>query len=192
MDGEIDYSKYTTDELNESLSRIDKQRYPRNYAKLIEEIRTRPGVPPPRAEEWSSHKPVSIIRYGVMCFAGMFLCIVVLNFLETLAGARAPQTTVFVGLFASMQFATWRFVRTHRREFEATELRWFIFSCCLAFWIWDELPAVYGGFSSSEVSILRKGVEAIAASCVDILIVAPIAYLTVPWAAKRFLRGGAH
>jgi len=47
MDGDIDYSKYSRDELNEALSRIDKRRYPRNYAKIVEEAGARPVAPAP-------------------------------------------------------------------------------------------------------------------------------------------------
>lgn len=49
MDGDIDYSKYSDDDLNEALRRIDKQRYPKNYANLLKEAASRPFVQPPQS-----------------------------------------------------------------------------------------------------------------------------------------------
>jgi hypothetical protein len=42
MDGDIDYSKYSASELQEAMARIDKQRYPINYATLLKEAASRP------------------------------------------------------------------------------------------------------------------------------------------------------
>jgi hypothetical protein len=42
MDGEIDYSKYTRADLDEAFGRIDKLRFPKNYANLLEESARRP------------------------------------------------------------------------------------------------------------------------------------------------------
>jgi hypothetical protein len=41
MDGDIDYSKYSAEDLNEALARIDKQRFPVNYANLLKEAASR-------------------------------------------------------------------------------------------------------------------------------------------------------
>ena len=42
MDGEIDYSKYTREDLDEALGRIDKLSFPKNYANLLKESACRP------------------------------------------------------------------------------------------------------------------------------------------------------
>jgi hypothetical protein len=46
MDGDIDYSKFTRMELDEALTRIDRHRYPKNYANLVEEAAIRPAAAP--------------------------------------------------------------------------------------------------------------------------------------------------
>jgi hypothetical protein len=46
MDGDINYSTYSRSQLEEALTRIDMHAYPRNYAKLVEELRVRPPDAP--------------------------------------------------------------------------------------------------------------------------------------------------
>lgn len=46
MDGGIDYSAFSRAQLEDALTRIDKDRYPRNYESLVRELQVRPTVPP--------------------------------------------------------------------------------------------------------------------------------------------------
>jgi hypothetical protein len=44
MDSDIDYSKFSREELDEALKRINKQRFPQNYANLLKESDGRPYI----------------------------------------------------------------------------------------------------------------------------------------------------
>jgi len=47
-DGHIDYSSYDRAQLEEALSGIDRDQYPKNYQNLVHELSTRPAPPPGR------------------------------------------------------------------------------------------------------------------------------------------------
>jgi hypothetical protein len=46
MDGDVNYSQFSRASLEEALTNIDKQKYPRNYANLLNELNGRPPSPP--------------------------------------------------------------------------------------------------------------------------------------------------
>jgi hypothetical protein len=135
----------------------------------------------------SPNGPVSMNWYGFLCFLGLAVAIAVLALVTTLTGVRFPTGTLIVGLLLSIQFATWRFVQTYRREFLPIELKRFAWTCFFVFWICDESPAIVRAFSTTAGWSLEKVATAILATGVDFAIVTVIVYVTVPWAAKHLL-----
>jgi hypothetical protein len=147
---------------------------------------------PTRSEsERPALRPVQVGWYGFICFLGQLIALSVLVLLTMLGGVKPHTGINVIGLFISIHFANWRFIRTYRREFLSTELNWFAFSCFVAFWVCDEPLGLVATVRSNEWGYLRKAVEIVAASTVDFAVVAAIVYLTVPWASKRLLRPAA-
>jgi hypothetical protein len=160
----------------------------RSTAGVLKAMERNPYSPPAAQLEMPLHGPASVNGYGFLCFLRLIVVLVVLVLLNILTGVRAPQGTIIVGLFPSIQFSNWRFVQTYRRIFLPIELKRFAFACFFGFWVCDELPVLIRAFLTHEGISFKKVVTAIVATGVDFAIVAAIVYVTVPWAARRFLR----
>ncbi len=99
MDGEIDYSKYSRDDLNEALGRIDKQRYPQNYANLLKESASRPVVSP--AQSSGPRRPVLVkvilvIYSTAIVLTGLVVIMVLITWPATKEPLRQIPTRVWV------------------------------------------------------------------------------------------------
>jgi hypothetical protein len=64
----------------------------------------------------------------------------------------------------------------------------FLIACFVAYWAIDELPALLGHILSGDGSPLRLLAKAVAATLVDLTLVALIVLLTVPWATRLYVR----
>ena len=151
---------------------------------------SQPSLPRSAAEDLPL-RPMQVGWYGFICFLGQLIVLSVLVLLSMFGGVPTHKGINIIGLLISIHFANWRFVRTYRRELLPTELNWFVFSCFLAFWVCDEPLALVATLLTDEWGSLRKMIEIVVASCVDLAVVAAIVYWTVPWATKGFLRSAS-
>src|SRR3954451_998255 len=85
---------------------------------------------------------VSMVRYGALCFIALLVILTGYVFVSHLADVRLGQAAGILGLLASIQFSSWRFVRAHRRVMLPLELKRFALACAAAFWLLDEIPAL--------------------------------------------------
>ena len=127
---------------------------------------------------------VSMVRYGLLCFVTLLVIITAYALLNYFAGVPMGQGVGIVGLLASVQFAGWRFVRTHRRVMSPRELKRFALACAAAFWVLDEIPVLIRRMMSPDDYLLFR---VLIASAVDVAIAAAIVYLTVPRMARYFV-----
>jgi hypothetical protein len=72
-DGDIDYSKFSRAQLEDALSRIDRDRYPRNYESLVKELGVRPvETPVPRQRDMRNWVTLigwyQIVATAVFCY----------------------------------------------------------------------------------------------------------------------------
>jgi hypothetical protein len=145
-----------------------------------------PVEPIPSAIDAKSLKgaPVSVWWYGVICFLGLLLTLIVLVLLSSLTGITPPHGLV-AGLPFSIHFANLRFLRKYRRALDPDELKWFALSCGVAFYACDEPFALVARIHSAGESPIENAATIIVALLVDFSIVAAIVYGTVPWVSKR-------
>jgi hypothetical protein len=113
MDGDIDYSKFSRIDLVEALTRIDKQRYPKNYANLLKEVGARPPAVPTERHSRDLSKWVMWI--------GWYQLAASLIFVHTLLLSVSPATWIIswmaialLGLAALTATAGVFTVRGHR------------------------------------------------------------------------------
>lgn len=80
MDGDINYSKYSAEDLNEALARIDRQRFPLNYANLLKEAAARPVIQPQESRELRRPALVKaiVIFYGAALSLTMLAFVLIL------------------------------------------------------------------------------------------------------------------
>lgn len=147
-----------------------------------------PYSPPASAVEIPARGPVSMASFGFLCFLGLIVSFLVLTHLMALTGMAFQMEAPIVGLLLSIQFATWRFLQTHRRAFLPRELSRFAFACFLAFWVFDELPSAIRTSSSATGWSIKKAAIAMGATGIDFAIVVVLVRMTVPWASRYYLR----
>jgi len=93
MDGDTDYSKYSRAQLEEALTRIDANRYPRNFQNLTKELRGRPPDLP--SEPKTTSVAALIGRYSLALLFTEFLFICIYLVVATVAlGPQAYPSTV--------------------------------------------------------------------------------------------------
>jgi len=129
---------------------------------------------------------VSVWWYGVICFLGLILTLIVLVLFNILSGITVPYG-LLAGLPVSIHFANLRFLRKYRRALDSAELKWFAVSCGVAFYACDEPFALVARIHSAGEHPIKTAATIIVALLVDFLIVAAIVYGTVPWFSKRIL-----
>jgi hypothetical protein len=130
---------------------------------------------------------VSMVRYGLLCFVALLVIITAYALLSYLAGIPAWPGAGIVGLLVSVQFAGWRFVRTHRRTMSPLELKRFALACAVAFWVFDECPALIARFMTPGDQGIKATVTWILGSGFDVAVAAAIVYVTVPKIARYFV-----
>jgi hypothetical protein len=89
---------------------------------------------------------VSMMGYGVLCLLALLVTLTAYVLVSRLAGVPTWQGAGILCLLASVHFAGWRFVRTHRRVMSPLELKRFALACAVAFWVFDEVPALITRF----------------------------------------------
>lgn len=139
-----------------------------------------PYAAPASEVETPTQGPVSTARYGLLCFITLLVLLAAYITMSRLAGRAVSPGVGIVELIASVQFASWRFVRTHRRVMSRSELKHFALSCGLAFWVFDEVPALIRRFLTVGVGVSRAVFTALVASAFDVALAAAIVYVTVP------------
>jgi hypothetical protein len=127
---------------------------------------------------------VSMARYGALCFIALLVILTCYVFVSRLAGVRLGQAAGILGLLASVQFSSWRFVRAHRRVMSPLELKRFALGCAAAFWLLDEIPALIRRLMSPNDHLIFR---VVIASAVDVALAAGIVYATVPAMARYFV-----
>jgi hypothetical protein len=73
MDGGIDYSAFSRAQLEDALTRIDKDRYPRNYESLVRELQVRPMVSPVASAPRDLRKWVIVLGWYQLLATGALL-----------------------------------------------------------------------------------------------------------------------
>jgi hypothetical protein len=126
---------------------------------------------------------VSMVRYGLLCFVTLWVTILGYLLVSRLTGVRMGQWAGILCLLASVQFSSWRCVRTHRRVMSRLELQRFALACAVAYWVFDEGPALIRRWMSPDDHLLFR---VLIASAVDLAIAAAIVYVTVPPIARHF------
>jgi len=129
--------------------------------------------------------PVSVWWYGVICFFGLILTLVVLVLFSMLTGIAPLKGFIVAGLPFSIHFANMRFIRKYRRALAPEELKWFALSCGVAFYACDEPFALVARLLSDSEGPIQKAATIVVALLVDFSIVGAIVYGTVPWISKR-------
>jgi hypothetical protein len=135
--------------------------------------------------------PVSVWWYGVICFCGLLLTLVVLVLFSIVTGIAPLKGFIIAGLPFSIHFANWRFVRKYRRALIPEELKWFALSCGVAFCLCDEPLALVARILSDSEGPIQKAATIVVALLVDFSIVGAIVYGTVPWISRRILGANA-
>jgi hypothetical protein len=131
--------------------------------------------------------PVSVWWYGLICFFGLLLTLVVLVLFSILTGIAPVKGLIVAGLPFAIHFANLRFIRKYRRALGSEELKWFAISCGVAFYACDEPFALVARLLSDSEGRIQKTATIILALLVDFSIVGAIVYGTVPWISKRII-----
>jgi hypothetical protein len=92
-----------------------------------------PYAAPTSEIETPTQGTVSMARYGVLCLPTLLGLLTACVLVSRLAGVPVWWGTGLAGLLAAVQFAHWRFVRTHRRAMSRIELKRFALACAAAF-----------------------------------------------------------
>jgi hypothetical protein len=130
---------------------------------------------------------VSMARYGVLCFLVLLVIDATFGLLSRLMGIPSGPYIGVGGLLISIHLTAARFVRTHGRVMSRIELQRFALACAMAFWVFDEVPALIRRFLTVGVGVSRAVFTALVASAFDVALAAAIVYVTVPLLARRYL-----
>jgi hypothetical protein len=176
MDGEIDFSGYTLRELLEAESHILRDRYPKNYANLKQEIERRVaddevpdlnGSPEPEERVWE--KPDNsgtqaelstgkLVKYIIVFVVAAFvLNIITDSSLEAFGYSFVFLPRIFTYSVAAMVVG-WMFVSTHRRLFYRSEAQEMIFGSMAGVILLDLTKSAIVMINSEEVPSISIGV----------------------------------
>jgi hypothetical protein len=147
-----------------------------------------PYAAPTSELEMPTPGTVSMVRYGAVCLLTLFLIVTTFALTSRFAGAPLWPGISLVGLAASIHFAGWRFVRTHRRVMSRIEMKRFALACGVAFWVFDEGASLIRLIRTPGDQPIRAAVTWIIGSGFDLALVAAIVYVTVPPMARYVVR----
>jgi hypothetical protein len=109
---------------------------------------------------------VSMARYGVLCFLVLLVIDATFGLLSRLMGIPSGPYIGVGGLLISIHLTA---------------------ACAMAFWVFDEVPALIRRFLTVGVGVSRAVFTALVASAFDVALAAAIVYVTVPLLARRYL-----
>ena len=132
--------------------------------------------------------PRSMILYGVLCFLVLLVYLVVVVWAKLALGVQIPRIGLICALLVAVHFSAWRSVRASGREMLPIERSRFLFACFVAFWLIDEVPGLIRRILTVDASLFSILAKSIAATLVDLAIVALVVTLTVPWATRMYSR----
>jgi hypothetical protein len=182
MDGDIDYSNFSRQELEEAASRIDRTQYPKNYENIVAALRLVPEMTPPMEDI----RPVSMWPYFVAAFLSAAVMLVLFVFVYV---KQWLDPGIFGGLatmLVSAYFSTWLFARRNRRPLLSVELWWLAIGCFLGYWLSGEaLKFAYRSPDDAPFTGLDFA-KGIAGSIVDLIVILVILRFIVPLGLKRY------
>lgn len=157
MDGGIDYSKYSPEQLRSAAAGIDRHRFPQNYVRLQEEIDRRGEQPPsqqqvlPASREpiWASdvEMPEDGTSARIWRYAALFAAVYwSLGFLVGLAAehfGRRPPWIGIVTIMVAADIVGRFFVRNHKRPFTLSEVRRLMVYCLIAVLLVEALGLLF-------------------------------------------------
>jgi hypothetical protein len=142
----------------------------------------------PAAElDTPTQDPVSMARYGLLCFITLLTLLAGHVGASRLAERPMWQGVGILELILSVQFASWRFVRAHRRVMSRSELNRFALSCGVAFWVFDEGVSLIGLIRAPGDQPIRAGVTWLLGTGFDWAVAAAIVFVIVPPLARHLV-----
>ena len=141
-----------------------------------------PSVAPPARQN------VPMLRYGIVCFIGTSVTLVVVMFGDILLDIKIGRLAVLLAIVAGIHLAAWQFTRTYLRDMSPQELKRFLMACFVVFWLVDESAPLIAYIRDEEELTGRNIANVIAATLIDLGLVAAIIYWTIPLAVRRYVR----